>query len=92
MKKSLLGVVSTIIPFVLLVLIINFFLGLVPIDKIQGLPLIFPIILCPIGAIIGFVSYRLHKDKLSLIGIVFNIILFLFPIVYHVFGILAFGV
>lgn len=92
MRRNLAGIVSILIPLLLLLLIINFFLGLAPIEKIQGLPVIMPIILCPIGAAIGFVSYRMQRDMLSLIGMISNFILFLFPILYHVIGTLLFGV
>lgn len=92
MKKSnILGIISILIPSILLLLILNFIWGLVPIDKIQGLPVIMPFVLCPIGAIIGFFSYKINRDKVSLIGIAFNVIMFLFPIGYHVFGTLIFG-
>lgn len=80
-KSNILGIISILIPSVLLLFILNFFWGLVPIDKIQGLPVIMPLILCPIGAIIGFISYKDKRDKVSLIGIVLNVIMFLFPIV-----------
>ncbi|MFD2705847.1 hypothetical protein [Salibacterium lacus] len=92
MRKRITGVVSVGIPLLLLFLILNFFSGLIPMDNMQGLPVILPIFLCPIGAVIGFVSYRLYKDKWSLIGIVFNIVMFLFPILYHVIGTVIFGV
>ncbi|MBP3950186.1 hypothetical protein [Bacillus suaedae] len=92
MKRSLAGIVSILIPVLLLLLIINFFVGVAPIENIQGLPVIMPIILCPIGGAIGFVSYRAQKDMLSLIGMISNFILFLFPILYHVIGTLLLGV
>lgn len=91
-KSYFLGIISVLIPFVLLILIINFFAGWVSIDKNQGLPIIMPIILCPIGVVLGLVSFRVKKDRLSLTGIVLNIILFLFPILYHFIGTLVFGV
>ncbi|SFM22875.1 hypothetical protein SAMN04488054_12320 [Salibacterium qingdaonense] len=92
MRKQFLRVVSTAIPLLLLVLILNFFSGLIPTDSIQGLPVILPIFLCPVGAVLGVISYRLYKDRWSLTGIVFNIVMFLFPVFYHVIGTVIFGV
>lgn len=51
-----------------------------------------PFIIAPIGAIIGFVGYRMNKDTWSLWGIILNIVMFLVPIVYNVVAILFFGV
>ncbi|NPC91357.1 hypothetical protein HOO54_03625 [Bacillus sp. WMMC1349] len=83
--------ISLLIPSFLTILILNFFFEIVPLEKIQGLPLVFPLFLCPIAAVFGFVSYRLKKDKLSQIGIIFNILLFIFPIAYNIIGTLLFG-
>ncbi|GGA64910.1 MULTISPECIES: hypothetical protein [Salinicoccus] len=91
-KINILGIVSILIPTIVSILILNFLLGIVPIEKIEGLPLVMPMFLCPIGAIIGFIAYRYRKDQLSMIGIIFNIILFLFPIAYNIFVTLIFGV
>ncbi|WP_350301393.1 hypothetical protein [Peribacillus frigoritolerans] len=84
------GLISVLIPSVLTLLIINFLFDIVSL-KIQGMPLVFPFILCPIGAIFGFVGYKMNRDKLSLAGIIFNIILFLFPILYNIVAILTQG-
>ncbi|MDM5212993.1 hypothetical protein QUF94_16365 [Peribacillus sp. NJ4] len=84
------GLISILIPSVLTLLIINFLFDIVSL-KIQGMPLVFPFILCPIGAILGSVGYKMNRDKLSLVGIIFNIILFLFPILYNIVAILTQG-
>ena len=91
-KINILGIVSILIPTIVSILILNFLMGIVPIEEIEGLPLVMPMFLCPIGAIIGLIAYRYRKDRLSLIGINFNIILFLFPIAYNIFVTLIFGV
>lgn len=91
-KINILGIVSILIPTIVSILILNFLLGIVPIEKIEGLPLVIPIFLCPIGAIIGFIAYKYRKDRLSMIGIIFNIILLLFPIAYNILVTLLFGV
>ncbi|WP_271400658.1 hypothetical protein [Salinicoccus roseus] len=89
---SILGVVSVLIPLILSILILNFFLEIVTNEKIQGLPLILPLFLCPVGTVVGVVGYGYRKDQISSIGIISNIILFLFPIAYNIFATLMFGV
>lgn len=91
-KINIWGAISILIPSVLIILILNFYLGLIPLDKIEGLPIILPIFLCPFGAVIGFFSYKVKRDKLSFVGMILNIPLFLFPTLYNLFGTLVFGV
>ncbi|MRX73692.1 hypothetical protein GJU40_16245 [Bacillus lacus] len=91
-KTSIFGVISIAIPIVLTLLILNYFAGLIPLETLQGLPIVLPLFFCPIGAFIGFVSYRISKDGLSLYGIIANLALFLFPILYNVFATFLYGV
>ncbi|WP_456364512.1 hypothetical protein [Priestia aryabhattai] len=91
-KSSVLGGISIAFAVVLAALVLNFLTGLIPMDKLQGLPIVMPLVLGPIGAIIGFVGYRMNKDKLSLWGIILNIVMFLVPIVYNIVGTLVSGV
>ncbi|MGE7186068.1 hypothetical protein ACQKKK_19490 [Peribacillus sp. NPDC006672] len=89
--KKILGLISILIPTVLTIFIINFLFDIVSL-KIQGLPIIMPFVLCPIGAVLGFVGYRMNRDKIALVGIIFNIVLFIFPILYNVIATLILGV
>ncbi|MEI2427902.1 hypothetical protein V8V54_23305 [Priestia megaterium] len=91
-KRSILGGISVTFAVVLAALVLNFLTGLIPLDKLQGLPIVMPLVLAPIGAIIGFIGYRINKGKLSLWGIIFNIVMFLVPIFYNIFGTLIFEV
>jgi len=91
-KRSILGGISVAFAVVLAALVLNFLTGLIPLDKLQGLPIVMPLVLAPIGAIIGFIGYRISKGKLSLWGIIFNIVMFLVPIFYNIFGTLIFEV
>lgn len=89
MKKTL-GLISVLIPTVLAVFIINFLFDIISLN-IQGLPIILPFILCPLGVALGFLGYKMNQDKISLVGIIFNIILFVFPILYNIIVILTQG-
>ncbi|MGF9772953.1 hypothetical protein ABEX30_10935 [Priestia aryabhattai] len=91
-KGSVLGGISIAFAVVLAALVLNFLIGLISLDKLEGLPIVMPLVLAPIGAIIGFIGYRINKCKLSLFGIIFNILIFLVPIFYNIFGTLIFGV
>lgn len=91
-KRSLLGGISVAFAVVLAALVLNFLTGLIPLDKLEGLPIVMPLVLAPIGVIIGLIGYRINKCKLSLWGIIFNIVMFLVPIFYNIFGTLMFGV
>ncbi|WP_249878289.1 hypothetical protein [Niallia circulans] len=57
-KSSFLGVLSILFPIVLGLLILNFFTDIIPLEKIQGLPVLMPLFVCPIGAVIGFLGYK----------------------------------
>jgi ABC-type polysaccharide/polyol phosphate export permease len=91
-KSSVLGGISIGFAVILAVLALNFLTGLILLDKLEGLPIVMPLVLAPIGAIIGLIGYRINKCKLSLWGIIFNILMFLVPIFYNIFGTLIFGV
>ena len=91
MKKGL-KFFSIFVPFVLALLIINRLFDIVYIPKIEGLPLLLPMFLCPITAIIAFITYYLDRDKLSLFGIIFNILLFIaFPYGHYIVVLLLKG-
>ncbi|ALC83191.1 MULTISPECIES: hypothetical protein [Bacillus] len=90
-KNSMISTISIIIPFALILLIVNFFTGFIPL-KIQGLPMIMPFYFCPIGALLGFILYRKYKDKPSLVGIVCNIVLYFFPILFNIIAVSLYGV
>lgn len=81
--KPILGFISALIPTVLSVFIINFLFDIVPL-KIQGLPIVLPFALCPIGAIVGFFGYTQNRNKLALFGLIFNGILFIFPVIFNI--------
>ncbi|WP_027953785.1 hypothetical protein [Halobacillus kuroshimensis] len=91
MVKKMLSVGSILIPTVLTILIVNFLFGIVPLN-IQGLPINLPFILCPIGAVLGLIGYKMNRDNLARAGMIFNIGLFLFPIAFNIIGTLSGGV
>lgn len=91
-KNNVIGLISILIPSITTVLIINFLLDIVPIERLEGLPIFFPFIAGPIGTILAVIAYKNNRDKLSATGIVFNLALIVFPFFYNVFGTLINGV
>ena len=90
---SIFGIVSLSIAVALSVLILNHFLQIVPLQKtkFQGLAVLLPIVISPIGIITGIIGLRKARDRMSLLGVVVNLLLFSFPMFYWVVGTLIWG-
>ncbi|QSX23936.1 hypothetical protein [Priestia megaterium] len=89
---NILGVLSIIIALTMTLLIVNFLSGFIEIKDLQGLPILVPAFVAPFSAACGIIGYFLNRGKISLFGIIFNIILFLVPFVYMILGTLFLGV
>ncbi|CRK80777.1 hypothetical protein [Neobacillus massiliamazoniensis] len=77
--------------FIPLIFIVNFFFDIITFEKIQGLPVFFPLIFCSIGLFFASKAYRIQKSALTLSVIIANLVLFLFPFIYMIGGTLLFG-
>lgn len=93
-KNTLSGKISILVAVVLILVFMNEFLQVIPTHKtrLQGALIFLPIIVSPIGAILGLLPLRKNKDILAKWGVILNIILFLCPILYMLFGTIIFGV
>lgn len=93
-KSTLLGKISLSIAMILILILFNEFLQILPThqSKLEGALLLSPILIAPIGAILGVIPLKKHKDTLAKWGVILNILLFLFPTFYNIFGTLLFGV
>ncbi|WP_318011127.1 hypothetical protein [Clostridium sp. FP2] len=89
--KSVNGKISIGISIILILLILNLIFEIMPIRKIEGLPILLPLFISPIGILLGIIPLRIHKDKLALIGVITNMLLWLVPIAYFTIGTLIFG-
>jgi len=87
-----LGGISIGVALIMALFIVNFLTGFIDFKKLEGMPILIPIFLAPFSGACGFIGYYLNKGKLSLFGIIFNIIMFLVPFVYMILGTLIFGV
>jgi len=93
-KHTLLGKISIGIAIILVFVIINEFVQILPTHKtkLQGSLILSPLLLAPIGAILGLIPLKNSRDDLAKWGVILNIILALFPILYTVLGTLIVGV
>lgn len=89
--KLLLGKISLGISIILICLILNLFFNIINLEKIEGLPLVIPLFVSPIGLILGLIGFYNSKDKISLIGVITNLLLLLFPFAYFFIVTLTIG-
>lgn len=89
--KSVTGKISIGVSIILVFLIINVFMEIIPLKKIEGFPLIMPLFISPVGILLGMIPLCKHKDKFALVGVITNIFLWLFPLAYFIIGTLVFG-
>ena len=83
-------IVSYLLFFVPLIFIVNFLFDIVTLEKIQGLPIFFPLVFCLFGLFFASKAHKIQKDALT-IGAIISVLLF-FPFVYMILGTLIFGV
>ncbi|WP_103672501.1 hypothetical protein [Bacillus halotolerans] len=72
------------------ILIINFLTGIISMPW-QGMPVLFPLLLSPIGIMLALVSIKTNK-RWAIWGIILNSILLLFSFFFFIGGTLLFGV
>lgn len=85
-------VLSYVLFFTPFILICNFLFNIVPLERIQGMPVFLPLLFCPIGIFFALRAYKTRKRAISFIGAIANVLLFLFPIMYMIIGTALFGV
>jgi hypothetical protein len=85
------AVISILIPILLTLLIINFVYGIIP-TTFQGLPIFLPLLFCPIGIVLAFISFKTDKNRWSKIGLTLNTVLFFTPFIWMIGAIVLFGV
>lgn len=75
-----------------LIFIVNFMFDITTLEKIQGLPVFFPLVFCSLGLFFASKAYQIKKSALTLGAIIANSVLFLFPFIYMIGGTLIFDV
>ena len=84
-------IISILIPILLTLLITNFVFGIIS-TTLQGIPIFLPLIFCPIGIILAFISFKADKNRWSKIGLILNTVLFFSPFIWMIGGTILFGV
>ncbi|MGG3522052.1 hypothetical protein ABES33_19545 [Bacillus pseudomycoides] len=77
--------ISILIPVLLILLIVNFINEII-LTVFQGISLVLPLFLCPIGFISAIFSYKVDKNNGAKIGIVLNVLVFLIPFILLIRG------
>ena len=62
----------------------SFLSGAIELATIEIFPIIFPILICAVGILLGVAAYRLSRRKLAVAGIVVNAVVLLLPITFIV--------
>lgn len=88
---NIFSIISFIIPIFIFILILNWFFGITPYQKLGGLPLMLTPLICPIGILFGVLSIRITPNKLGIWSIIFNGILILLPFLYWILGTIFLG-
>ena len=85
-------IISYLLFLVPLIFIMNFLFDIITLEKIQGLPVFFPLAFCSIGLFFASKAYQTQKSALTIGAIIANSVLFLFPFIYMIGGTAIFGV
>ena len=85
-------IISYLLFLVPLIFITNFLFDIITLEKIQGLPVFFPLVFCSIGLFFASKAYQTQKSALTIGAIIANSVLFLFPFIYMIGGTAIFGV
>ncbi|WP_147536163.1 hypothetical protein [Bacillus marasmi] len=85
-------IISYFLFLVPLIFIVNFLFDIITFERLQGLPVFFPLIFCTFGLYFASRAYQKQKSTLTLGAIIVNATLLLFPFIYMVGGTLIFGV
>lgn len=85
-------IIAYMLFFFPLIFIVIFLFDIISFEKLQGLPVFFPLVFCSIGLYFASKAYRIQKSSLTLSAIIVNTVLFLFPFIYMMGGTIIFGV
>lgn len=88
---NIFSIISFIIPLLIFILILNWFFGITPYQRLEGMPLMLTPLICPIGILFGVLSIKISANKLGKWSIIFNGILILLPFLYWTLGTIFLG-
>lgn len=90
---NLLLLISSMVAIAQILLIINFFVIIIPLQRLQGLPLFLTWVSAPIGGILASISVnKSNKKTFSIVVLCVHIALLFTISAYYVIGTLVYGV
>lgn len=90
-KKTPYGAISIGIASTLFLFVLNFFIQIVDTPKMQGLPVLISPVVSLAGFTFGFIGFNKNKNIVTLLGIICNTILFIFPFAYWFIATILYG-
>lgn len=88
---NIFSIISFVIPSLMFILILNWFFGITPYQRLEGLPLMLTPLICPFGILFGVLSIKYPPNTLGKWSIIFNGILILLPFLYWTLGTILLG-
>lgn len=86
------GLISIAIPFIIFLLILNWFFKITPFQKYEGFSLLMAPPIGLIGMALGLMVLKKSSNKFVKIGVISNILLVVLPGIYMILGTSFFGV
>lgn len=74
-----------------LAFILNFLFDIITLEKVQGFPVFFPLLCCPIGLFFASQAHKIKKSILTYGAFLTNSKLFVFPFAYMILGTVIWG-
>lgn len=85
------SIISFTIALVMFMLVLNWFFEITPYQKLEGMPILFTPLICPIGILFGILPIKSTPSKFAKCSIIFNVILIALPFLYMGIGTLVLG-
>ncbi|MBU3101847.1 MULTISPECIES: hypothetical protein [Clostridium] len=80
--SNILGIISLVIPTIILLLILNWLFKITPFQRLEGFAIMVTPFICPIAIILAIVSRMVSFNKFRKISIVFNVLLIPLPFLF----------
>ncbi|WP_010249786.1 hypothetical protein [Acetivibrio cellulolyticus] len=90
-NKNILSLISLCMSLVIFLLIVNWLFKITPFQKLAGMPLLIAPFVGVVGFVLSLISFKQAHNKLSMMSLICNVIMFVLPFLYWIVGTLIFG-
>ncbi|MDP4182375.1 MAG: hypothetical protein Q8942_14955 [Bacillota bacterium] len=90
-NKNILSLISLSMSLSIFLLIVNWLFKITPFQKLAGMPLLIAPFVGVIGFVLSSISFKQAPNKLSMMSLICNVIMFVLPFLYWILGTLIFG-